>query len=40
MEYRATEDDLGTVELLEKPFTIDHQEGDIISIVFIDARRG
>ena len=28
----------GEVELLQKPYTIDHEEGDIINIIFADAR--
>ena len=31
-------DSLGEVEPLNGPFTIDHQEGDIISIIFVNAR--
>ena len=33
------DDSQGTVERLPKPFEIVHHEGEIISIVFIDARR-
>lgn len=40
IEYKSTVDDSGHVEPLATPKTIEHQEGDIISIIFVDARRG
>lgn len=40
LEYKLSESRDGEVELMTQPFVIDHQEGDIISIVFVDARLG
>ena len=40
-EYRLCKDDsFGEVQRLTKPFQMRHQEGEIISIVFVDARHG
>ena len=40
LEYKMAEGERDDeVDLLKKPFAIDHEEGDIISIIFADARQ-
>ena len=40
LEYRLKDSDTGEVERLKAPFILDHQEGDMISLIFVDARNG
>ena len=37
LEYKVA-DNAGRVQKLQNPFTISHEEGDIISVVFVDAK--